>query len=146
MASRWPSITSTIFQSMVSGIFLPLLLVMGLIASPVSCQCGSALPHDHSLFILGTHSHDPDDRAPDRHSHRDARSAEAAGGPRNAAEVRIDGPALRVASDFASGQSRAICLVVNPSTDDAPTSEIGDTAGLPAHGCPVLPEPPPPRA
>jgi hypothetical protein len=36
---------------------VPLLLVLGLLMAPVSCTCGTSIPHGHSLFQLPHHHH-----------------------------------------------------------------------------------------
>jgi hypothetical protein len=40
-----------------NSVFISLLVVTGLLMIPVSCTCGAAIPHGHSLFQLPHHNH-----------------------------------------------------------------------------------------
>ena len=42
------------------GGVVPALLVFGLLLTPVTCTCGSSIPHGHFLFQLQHHVHDQD--------------------------------------------------------------------------------------
>jgi hypothetical protein len=59
---------------------VPLSLVLGLLMAPVTCTCGAAIPHGHSLFQLPHHNHAAPDHSHDHdagdHDHRSG-SAEA---------------------------------------------------------------------
>ncbi|HUG14459.1 MAG TPA: hypothetical protein VMM78_05500 [Thermomicrobiales bacterium] len=130
----------------VGGVFLPLTLSVGLLASPVVCQCGSALPHDHSLFTLGNHTHAPGERESDDHRYVSKQDDSAMVDSSNAAEARVDGPTLRAATDYAAGQPRAIYLVASVVTSDTVGPPGHVLAERPADGRPIAPERPPPRA
>lgn len=63
-----------------SSVLLTLLVAAGLLMVPVSCMCGSSVPHGHSLFQLPSHRHgniDSHERegSPPGHGNHDSRIA-----------------------------------------------------------------------
>jgi hypothetical protein len=107
-APRWPIILRAFLRVLTGTSLVPAFLVVGLLSVPASCQCGAALPHDHSLFVLASHTHNhvPDGR---QHVHGPAPATKPPA-QRAATELRVPGPALQLATDVTAGQPRALCL------------------------------------
>lgn len=146
MAQRCASLLFIMTRAALGSIALPLSLVLGMLAAPVTCQCGSPLPHDHSLFILGTHTHDSATGNRSAHSHGSESSGASATGPRNASEVHAEGPALRAPTDYAAGQPRALALPAVVLTLEAQESERIADSDRPRTPHTLDIEPPPPQA
>jgi hypothetical protein len=142
-APRWPIILRAIFRLIAGSSLVPAFLVAGVLSFPASCQCGSALPHDHSLFALASHSHVGGSASAHHHG---VAKAEDTPARRNATELRINGPAFQMATDVASGQARSVCLLSADAPLDCGGNHTPFDEALHSSGMLLVPESPPPQA
>jgi hypothetical protein len=139
---RWPIILRVIFRIIAGSSLVPAFLVVGLLSFPSSCQCGAALPHDHSLFALASHSHV---HPPTGGHHHGADTIDDSATQQRASEVRLTGPAFQVATDVARGQARAICLPLTVELLGCVTGIAPVDAAVDAVGRVTIPDIPPPK-
>jgi hypothetical protein len=146
MSPRWPIIVRSLFRIIAGSALVPAFLVAGLLSVPASCQCGTSMPHDHSLFAVASHTHAPaSDRRSHPHPERDHADDSAQRTSRND-EVQVVGSALQRTADVASGQVRAIAVVLMSVVTAGSTEQVAIATEPPACGCVVTPERPPPQA
>lgn len=128
------------------SLLLTVALLAGLLNFPVTCACGAAVPHGHSLFQLaGHHHHGPADAHDHGHAHDHSHDTQ----PATATALREMGtqgwPHLSTATDPTPSASAVGTLPApNNRFGAGPTPAISQTThGL--NGRSIAPESPPPR-
>lgn len=125
------------FQRSIAGVCVALLVVLGLVSVPATCECGAGIAHGHSIFTLPGHHHasdgthmNMDHAGPSVNEHHSIEKATNSG-PQLAGKVAHGSDRLSVALAAALTLSDAWQRISYPGTVDDPGNGWSDAPDAP---------------